>query len=244
MKRYDDIFTVFDVVAHIFYLVCIDVRHRKLNCNGQIDDDLVVFCRLPYVQNGVADLQSVLRFGSGEAFGGIFKVEIALVLFAVFLTELSARDSDLLDLVLILAENLLALRKTGGVVQMNDSVLAAFQCVESFLDNVLAALSQNLNGDVVGNHILLDKRTAEFIFRLRGSRESDFDFLKADIDQQLEEFQLFAQAHRSDERLISVPEIDAAPGGSFFDIGFFRPFHFRSRSFKELSCVLVYIFHK
>ena len=48
------------------------------------------------VQNGVADFHGELRLGPGEALGAVLKQEVALVLLAQLLDELSAVNGDLL----------------------------------------------------------------------------------------------------------------------------------------------------
>ena len=230
-------------LAHIFYLLCVNMRKAFLNGDGQIDDYLQVGSRLPDVDNGVAYLCCELRLGSGEALRGILKSEIARGLLAVFVQQLSAGNCDVDYLLLALAENLLALCNGGRVVQMNDSVLAAVKRLESLLDDVFAALGQHLNGNIVGDKILLDKRAAELVFSLGSGGEAYLYLLESDLDQLLEELQLFIKAHRNDKRLVAVAQIDAAPLGGFLDVVLFSPVHASERRHEISSCVLACVCH-
>ena len=51
----------------------------------------------------------------------------------------------------------------------DDGSLAAFEGVESLLDNVLARLGEHPNGDVFGNHVVLDERASQLKFSFAGS---------------------------------------------------------------------------
>ena len=127
---------------------------------------------------------------------------------------------------------------------MYHCMLDTLQRFEGLIDDVRPGLGQYLYGHIIRNQILVDQLTQEFIFRLRSSRETDFDFLETDVYQQLEEIYLFLQAHRYDQGLIAVTQIYAAPEGRFFNVVFFHPgiFHlFRRRKVPDL--VLFEVFH-
>ena len=94
---------------------------------------------------------------------------------------------------------------------MENDVFRAAQGFEGTGDQVLAALAEDLDGDIVGDAVFLDQAAAEIEFDLRGGREADLDFLEADADQQVEVFEFFLDAHGLGEGLVAVPEIDAAP---------------------------------
>ena len=134
----NDVLAVFQVVAHILYLVGVDMGHGQLHCYGEVDYHLVIGSGLPYVQHGVAYLQSELGLGACEALGRVLKAEIALVLFAVLLAELCTADSDVDYLLFALAEYLLSLSYGGGVVKVDDGVLAALQRLKGLFDDVLS----------------------------------------------------------------------------------------------------------
>ena len=64
---------------------------------------------------------------------------------------------------------------------------STFDSVKCFSDNMLSCLCQNLDRNVIRNHILLDQCTQKLIFCLRRCRKSHFDLLEADIQKHLEE---------------------------------------------------------
>ena len=64
---------------------------------------------------------------------------------------------------------------------MDDGVGCALAGVESLADDVLTALSQHLDSHIIGNHIVIDEGSQEFEFRIRGSGEAYFNFLKANL---------------------------------------------------------------
>ena len=49
------------------------------------------------------------------------------------------------------------------------------------------------------------------------AREADLDLLEADVHEQAEEGELLLQAHRGDEGLVPVAQVDAAPDGRVVD---------------------------
>ena len=77
MKRNNEVFAILQMLAHIFDLVCVHVRHGVRNRDRQVDDDLAVGRGLPNIDNGVANLDGIVGFGAGKAFGRIFKGEVA-----------------------------------------------------------------------------------------------------------------------------------------------------------------------
>ena len=68
MQGYDNILTIVHMLAHVFNLLCINMRHTHFHSHRQIDDDLVVRSWLPYIQYGIADLQGIVHLCSGKAF--------------------------------------------------------------------------------------------------------------------------------------------------------------------------------
>ena len=157
------------------------------------------------------------------------------------LQQLSAGQSDFLNLRFIALEYLFALREARGVVYVNDDGgLAALESVERLLDNVLARLGEHLNGDVFGNHVVLDERTGQLKFGLAGSGEADLDFLESDLDELLEVFQLLLEAHRNDECLVAVAKVNAHPLRGFLDVFLLRPVEARLGR-HEISALILYM---
>ena len=230
-------------LAHIFYLLCVNVREALLDGNGQVDDDLPVRGRLPDIDYRVAYLCGELRLSSGEALRGVLKAEVAGGLFAVLVEELCTGNCDVYYLLPALAENLLALSDGGGVIQVNYGVLAAVESLEGLFDDMFAALGEHLHGNVVRDKVLFDKRAAELILGLGSGGEAYLDLLESYLDQLLEEFQLLVKAHRDNERLVAVAQVDAAPLGSLLDVVLFSPVHASERRHEISSCVLACVCH-
>ena len=88
--------------------------------------------------------------------------------------------------------------------------LAPRKRLEGPLDQLLAALDQDLDGDVVGDEPALDDLALEVVVGLGGRGESDLDLLEADVDQRLEQAQLAFGVHGVDQRLVAVAQVDAA----------------------------------
>lgn len=108
-------------------------------------------------------------------------------------------------------KDVLALGRRGGVVEMKNNVFGAAERLAATNDEILAALAENLEGDIVGDPVLLDEATAKIEFDLGGGRETDFDLLKADFHEQLEVLDFLLDAHGLGKRLIAVPQVYAAP---------------------------------
>jgi len=79
------------------------------------------------------------------------------------------------------------------------------------LDQLAAALGQDLDGDVAGDQVLFDQLSDEVVVGLRGGRKADLDLLEAHSDQRPEHLQLPAWVHRIDEGLVAVAKVDRAP---------------------------------
>ena len=89
--------------------------------------------------------------------------------------------------------------------------------LEGALDQVLAALRQHLDRDVVGDQVALDQLPDEVEVGLARGRESDLDLLVAHRHEQREHASLALGGHRIDQRLVAVAKIDGAPAGRGFE---------------------------
>ncbi len=65
--------------------------------------------------------------------------------------------------------------------------------------------------DVIGDQVLLDEHPHEVEVRLRRRGEPDLDLLVAHPHEQLEHLHLARRAHRVDQRLVAVAQVDGAP---------------------------------
>ena len=92
----------------------------------------------------------------------------------------------------------------------------ALQRIVRTSNEVLTALGQHLDGDVLGDEPVFDDGTHEVEVGLGRRREPDFDLLKAHGDQLGEHRVLAFRVHGVDERLVAVTQVHAAPLGCLF----------------------------
>ena len=223
MGGQNDTVAVFQVLGAPLNLVGVDVRHAHLDRDGQVDDHRAVGRGLHDVENGVADLNRVVRLGAGKAFGAVLKQEVTLVLLAQLLDELGTIDGDLFDLLLRLFEHLLALGNAGGVVEVDDGPRCALDGLEGLADDMVAALGQHLHRHILRDTVAVNEGAQELILGLAGRRETDLDLLEADFDEHIVKLKLFLKAHRYDQALVAVAQIHAAPRRGFLDVVLLRP---------------------
>jgi len=133
------------------------------------------------------------------------------------LAQPCAVERDLLDAGAIRAEHDVALQNAGRVVEVHDGLLGTDQRLVGAGDQVLARLGQHLDRDVVGNRIVFDQLAHEVEVGLARAREADLDLLVAHLHEQVEHDALALGAHRIDERLVAVAQVDRAPARSFGD---------------------------
>ncbi len=141
------------VVAHPLDLVGVDVGRRILDGRREVEDDLVRRGRGPRhrvtaSQISSANSSSVLVKLSGE-YSRRRWVPAAISGAAVALELLDRADGDLHDLLPRQVEDVLALPGGGGVVEVEDDVLRALDGFERARDQVLPALAEHLDRDVV-----------------------------------------------------------------------------------------------
>ena len=118
---------------------------------------------------------------------------------------------------------LLPLRHGRGIIQMHHRMGRSLHRLKGLFDDMFSGLGQYLNGHILRNHVPLDEFTQETVFRFRGRRKSHFDLLEAHLHQHPEKLQLLLQAHRLNQRLVPVPQINAAPDGRLLDDILFHP---------------------
>ena len=98
---------------------------------------------------------------------------------------------------------------------MNDNILSTLNSLKCFSDKMLSCLNKNLNCYIVGNVVVFNKLTADFVFCFRRTRKTDFNFLKAHIAKCVEKFELFFKVHRIDKCLVTVTKVNTAPDRCF-----------------------------
>ncbi len=101
---------------------------------------------------------------------------------------------------------------------MEDNVLYPLYGLKGLLYLFLPALTEDLYPYIIRYKLTVHKLPEKIIFYLRCRRKADLYLLKAQLQKQLKKLYLFLDHHRIDKRLIPVPEINAAPYRSLFDL--------------------------
>ena len=214
----DDRLAALEVADHPLDRVGVDVRGRHLDRGREVDDHLVVGRRVDDVGDLVADPHRELELGAGVGLRAVLVVDDRV---GDGLLELAAQagglERDVDDAVLVEPEDHAPLKDGGRVVEVHDGLLGATDRVEGALDEVVTALRQHLDRDVVGDHVVLDEHPHEVEVGLARRGEPDFDLLVAHPHQELEHPLLAVGAHRVDEGLVAVPQVDRAPAWRLLD---------------------------
>src|SRR6185437_13794051 len=207
-----------DVAAEPLEHIGVSVGRRHLDGGGQVEDEAPLARRLDDVLHRLADSQRHFELGAGEALGRIFEDPFRLRRLGRQRLDLARRfDGDLLDAVDAGAKHHVALQGRGRVVEMQHDALGALDRLEGALNQFRAALRQHLDGDIVGHLAAVDDGAHEIEIGLRGGGEGDLDLLEAHADEQVEHAVLALDAHRLDERLVAVAQIDGAPDRRVID---------------------------
>ena len=208
----DDGVALGKVAVHPLDGVGVDIRGDHLHRGRQVDDHRVIRGGAHDVDYGVADLQREVQFGAGVGLRRVLPAPVRVgVVGGNGLDQLGSVGGQLLDLRAVFAEHHLALQFGGGVVEMHDDVLGSRAGLEGAADQVLARLDQDLDGDILGDHVVLDDLSHEVEVRLRRRGEADLDLLVAHLHEQVEHAALALGAHRVDQRLVAVAQVHGAP---------------------------------
>ena len=164
------------------------------------------------VADRVADLFGVLQFGAGVGLRRVLEAPLrARVLRGLLDALAGAVGGDGLHGGPVGAKDHAALQDRRRVVEVHDGPVRTLARLEGALDQFRAALGQHLDGDVVGDRALGDDLADEVEVGLAGRREPDLDLLVAHPDQQVEHPALAGRAHRVDQGLVAVAQVDRAP---------------------------------
>ncbi len=151
----------------------VQVRRVHFHRRGQVQHDLPIGGRLDHVHDRLADLDGELHLGPGIALGRVLVEDLGI---AHRLLELPAQlggvDRDVDDARLVEAEHDPPLEDGRGVVEVHDGPPGALQALVGPVDQLGPALHEHLDGDVVGNQVLLDEEADEVEVGLRRRRES------------------------------------------------------------------------
>ena len=101
---------------------------------------------------------------------------------------------------------------------MHDGVCDSFDRFKGSVDEVLAALAEDLDMDVLRYHLPVRQLAKEIILDLGCRREADLDLLEAEFQQQLEELHLFLDDHGFHQGLVAVTQVDGTPDRGFLDL--------------------------
>ena len=169
VQAQDDLVAAADARVEPLDHVAVDVRRVHLHRRRQVEDQLALVGRLDGVGDGGADLDGVVDLGAGEALRAVLvedhRVTHRLLELAA---ELGGVDGDLLDARLVEAEDDPPLEDRRRVVEVDDGPPAALQALVGPLDELGAALGKHLDGDVLGDEVLLDQLADEVEVGLRG----------------------------------------------------------------------------
>ena len=209
-----------EVAAHPLDLVRVDVGRGALDGGWQVEDDLAVALGLPYVHDGLADLQGVFALGVHEDLRGVLEAEDRVIVQNL----LGARDDlagavngELADVIAVHAEDDLAEQRGHGVVEVDSGPRHADAGVHGAVDEVAAGLGEHRDGDVLGDGVVVHQRAHEVVVGLGGGGETDLDLFEAHAHQQVEDGPLGLGPHGLDEALVAVAQVRGEPAGSMRD---------------------------
>ena len=246
VERDDRAVAVWQVAAEIFDLVSIDVGRCRLNRSWQIEDDRVIGGGGEDIHHRLAAFDGEVDLGGAERLWRIFEMPFGLrETRGLIAQQLGAVLGDLANLGLFHAEHHLTPQRRYGVIDMDDGRMDASQALKRSLDQILAALRQDLDQHVLRHAALIDQPTDEIIFGGASRRKANLDLFETDFQQQVEKPALLLGAHRVDERLVAIAQVRRQPArrlgdglgwpravgdvdlgeGSVFDRGIFQHGH-------------------
>ena len=212
VHRQDDRVPLGQVAMHPLDHVGKDVRRAVLHRRGQVDDALVLRRGPPGLHHGIHHPLGERQLGIREHLGRILEAPLGLgMLGHQLLDQLRLAHRHLDDAILIHPQHHLAHDRCTGVVDVHRGLSGPLQRLDRATDQRLTGLRQHLDAHVVRDQVLLDQPAHEVELGLRGRREAHLDLLEADVHQQLEHLQLALDAHRLDQRLVTVAQIGAQP---------------------------------
>jgi len=203
-----------EVLAHPLDLIGVHIGRSVFDRGGEIENDFIVDSGLPNVGDRFADLQREVQFGAGEALGGILQLQASAgggQRGNTFLEQGDCVGGDALDGFAVRVEDVFPLGGGGRVVEVENNVGGSGDGFAGPVDQIFAALAEDLNRNVGGDAVFLNEAAAEIEFNLRRGREAYLDLGEADANQQVEIFELLLDAHGLSEGLVTIAQIDAAP---------------------------------
>ena len=153
-----------EMSAHPLDLVRMDVWRGIFHGRREIEDDLVLRRGVPHIGDRFAYLQGKLEFGACEAFRRVFEAETGAAgdkICRMPAEPFNALGGDSDDFRRSGVEYIAALCRGRGIVQVKDDVPCAPECLDRADDQILAALAENLDGDIGRDAVFLDEPPTE-----------------------------------------------------------------------------------
>src|SRR5437762_1887196 len=170
-----------------FDLISMYVRCGNLNGLRQVQDDLPIMRGLPDINNRLTDLQRKIDFGEGEAFRRVFKSDMCTSkCWDQIFNQTCATRCDLDDLRLLHTKDYPALLWRCGVIHMHNGSFYTLYRLKCTLDQLVTCLYKDLDSYIIGYMLFFYKATYKIKLVLGGRRETNFDLLKANCDQEFE----------------------------------------------------------
>ena len=212
VQAQDDRVAASQVAAHPLDRVGVDVGRGHLDRGRQVDDERHLRRRCDHVAHGIADLHGVLQFRARVGLRRVLVAPLRVGVLLGFLDALTgAIGGDGLDRIAVGAEHHSALQDRRRVVEVHDRPRRARTRLEGALDQFRPTLGQHLDRHVVGHRALGDDLADEVEVGLAGRREADLDLLVTHANQQVEHPPLARRAHRVDQGLVAVAQVDGTP---------------------------------
>ena len=203
------------VAVHPLDRVGVDVRRGHLDGGRQVDDALAVRRRLPHVVDRVADLDRELQLGAGVGLGRVLEQDDVRCRARASppACGTAARPAPRCRRCLPSVSPKTTRRCSVDVELYRCTIACLAPRIDSKVRSisVVAGLGEHLDDDVVRDQVFLDQLPDEVEVGLAGRREADLDLLVAHPHQQLEHPPLAAGAHRVDQGLVAVAQVDRAP---------------------------------
>src|SRR5699024_2287170 len=219
VQRQDNGITLGKIAVHPLNGIRVHIWGNHLYRGRQVNDHWILRRSFHDVHHGITYINREIQLRTGEGFRGVLPAPIGVgVVLGDGLDQLCGVGSQLLNGWAILAEDNATLQLRRGIVKVHDDVLCAIAGLKGTADQVLASLDQNLDGDIIRDQILFDDLAHKVEVSLRSRRETNFNFLVAHFDQQLEHAVLTRRGHGVNQRLVAIAQVNRAPLWRYFNL--------------------------
>ena len=142
MERYDYRIPPLCLTAEILDLVRINIGCLVLDSLRQVDNYLLIRCRLPDLKNAVTDLNSKIEFRVGECLRRILEDEVRAALILVYPVDNHFRAicSKLNAFFAREIENNISVERACRIIKMDNDIRSALYGFHCLIDNVLSGL--------------------------------------------------------------------------------------------------------